>query len=329
MTLGCDLELDSIYAFNKKMKRLVKANNTKSQEVVMSEGFNQLVIQKVVDGTASEYETIDINNPNYVDGSNSFTYNLNYVLSVGDVGKTLSFKAIISDTSNNNASLDFAEAEVKQSLQFVESLFLQTKLPVEPFNTSVDHFLYINGDTVENATLGSAVTNQLNEKQNLYIMNIDRNDIDQLISEFETSKFNLLWEVFSQAQNFLRTSFYDNHLYLLNLTILRAFTKLNISNEIVKPKSPSINSQSNNQPQRTQIIKNESSDINNSRERIIKNQNILKQEQNQKLRSSNIDDNFTNTDNSDNLYSEKNLNQKSLILARVYKHQLQLLLIAP
>jgi len=131
---------------------------------IAPEGFTQLVISKVVDGTASEYETIDTNHVNYVAGSNTFTYNLNYVLSANDVDKDISFKAVITDTNNNTASLDFAEVEVKQSLQFVESLFLQTKLPIEPFNLNVDHFLYINGDSVNNTTLGFAVNNQLNEK---------------------------------------------------------------------------------------------------------------------------------------------------------------------
>ncbi|RKE92282.1 hypothetical protein [Ichthyenterobacterium magnum] len=192
-----------------------------SVKAIAPEGFNQLVIQKVVDGIATEYETINVNHPNYIAGSNTFTYNLNYILNINDVDKDLSFKAIVTDANDNTTSLDFAEAEVKQSLQFVESLFIQTKLPIEPFNVNVNHFLRVDGDTVENANLGDVVNLQINEKvaavfslndaYGYYLSSpnaVIETDFVIEIQDKATTKFK---EIDSESVNFDELNIYDTY----------------------------------------------------------------------------------------------------------------------
>lgn len=126
-----------------------------SVKAIASDGFSQLVIQKVVDGVASEYQTIDSNSPNYIPNSNSYTYNLNYVLSDNDVNKELSFKAIVTDSNNNTATLDFAEAQTELPMTKI-TVTLQA---IEVYDGSEirPSYLYIDGTAIEAVNLTQAI----------------------------------------------------------------------------------------------------------------------------------------------------------------------------
>lgn len=128
------------------------------------EGFSQLIIFKVVDGVKSEYQTIDTSHPNYVNGSNSFTYELGYIFSDEDVDKSLHFLAEIIDTKNNSESLKFAEASVKQPLNLIKTIFLETRIPLQPYNVGIAQFLKIDSEEVKGINLSTVVSDNVNQQ---------------------------------------------------------------------------------------------------------------------------------------------------------------------
>jgi DNA polymerase-3 subunit gamma/tau len=91
----------------------------------------------------------------------------------------------------------------------------------------------------------------LNEKQNLYISNIEITKINQITKQNNFEKLNQIWNVFIESQNILKDNIYDNQLYLLNLTILRAAVNENENlNQIndqfkVDHRAPKLNDQRN------------------------------------------------------------------------------------
>lgn len=125
-----------------------------SVKALAPDGFSQLVIQKVVDGVATEYETIDNNHPNYVANSNTYTYNLNYILGENDVDKTLIFKAIVTDVNNNTATLDFAETLTELPM-IKTTLTLETVMPYDGSEIRPS-YLYIDGTAIEAVNLNDA-----------------------------------------------------------------------------------------------------------------------------------------------------------------------------
>lgn len=135
-----------------------------SVKATAPEGFDQLVIYKVVDGIQSEYETIDTSNPDYTEGSNTYTYDLGYIFTEIDANKNVYFIAEIWDVENQILSLEFAEAEVKKPMQFVETVFMETRIPLDTNNMAIAQFLEINGETVAGVNLNKVVDEQINDK---------------------------------------------------------------------------------------------------------------------------------------------------------------------
>ncbi|WP_353779461.1 hypothetical protein [Winogradskyella sp. 3972H.M.0a.05] len=135
-----------------------------SVKATAPEGFVELVIYKVVNGVQSEYQTIDTTHPNYVDGSNTFTYDLSYIFTNIDIDQEFYFIAEVRDIQNNTETLEFADAWVKQPMQFVETIFMETRLPLQPDNMQIAQFLEVNGNQVGGVNLNKVINEQINEK---------------------------------------------------------------------------------------------------------------------------------------------------------------------
>lgn len=129
-----------------------------------AEGFMELNIYKVENGVKSSYISFDKNHPDYVEGSNSFTHNLGYIFTENDVNKELYFIAEVIDTKNNIETLDFADALVKKPMQFVTTIFMETRLPLESFNLNIAQFLKVEGEKIAGVNLGKVVNDQINDK---------------------------------------------------------------------------------------------------------------------------------------------------------------------
>lgn len=110
------------------------------------EGFEKLIIFKVVDNVKTEYQTIDTSHPNYVKGSNSFTYDLGYIFKDSDVNKDLYFVAEIVDIKNNSKSLNFAKATVKKPM--IKSSFVLQTTTNDSFSASKSYYLFIKDDAI-------------------------------------------------------------------------------------------------------------------------------------------------------------------------------------
>jgi len=106
------------------------------------DGYDKMTIYKVVDGTEAEYQTVDTIHPNYVAGSNTFTYTLNYILNEDDVDKDLLFRAVVTDINGNTDSLDFAAAQVALPMIQGQAL-LQTSI-TENGDVTLPCYLYID-----------------------------------------------------------------------------------------------------------------------------------------------------------------------------------------
>lgn len=63
---------------------------------------------------------------------------------------------------------------------------------------------------------------KLNESQSLYISNVDIEKVDNIAKKNSFDRLNKIYSVFLESQNILKSNVYDNQLYLLNLTILKA-----------------------------------------------------------------------------------------------------------
>lgn len=110
-----------------------------------TDGFKSLEVFKIVDGNETSYELLDSSSPNYTAG-NSQAYTLNYTFSEADLGKSLSFKAVITDDNNAMASISFGEATVKRAM-IKSSITLQTKFPITDFTVDTYGFLYVGNDS--------------------------------------------------------------------------------------------------------------------------------------------------------------------------------------
>jgi len=159
------------------------------------EGFDKLVIYKVVNGVQSEYQTLDTTHPDYVSGSNSFIYELGYIFTENDANNNIHFIGEVWDTENQNTSLEFAKATVKKSMQYVEQIFMETRIPLQPNNMQIAQFLSINGDEVGGVNLNTVLNNDLheaveaiisfNEVQGVYISSTTAVDHSQSVDDIE------------------------------------------------------------------------------------------------------------------------------------------------
>lgn len=128
-----------------------------------SDGYDKMTIYKVVDGTEAEYQTVDTTHPNYVAGSNTFTYTLNYILNEDDVDKDLLFRAVVTDINGNTDSLDFAAAQVALPMIQGQAL-LQTSI-TENGDVTLPCYIYIAEDgsiTAVNHETAAAPSNNSN-----------------------------------------------------------------------------------------------------------------------------------------------------------------------
>jgi hypothetical protein len=125
-------------------------------------GFNKLVIEKVVNGNANEYETIDTTHPNYVAGSNTFTYNLNYILSENDANKSLEFKAMILDDHNYADNIIFAHADTKMPMLF-SYLPMRADNPVSA-SPNIPYYIYADNDELKKETRNGILNSTLDNK---------------------------------------------------------------------------------------------------------------------------------------------------------------------
>ena len=133
-------------------------------KAIAPEGLSELNIYKVVDGVQSGYISFDTNGPNYDANTNSYTHNLSYILSENDVDKDLYFIAEVIDANNNVETLDFAEAIVKHSMLFVETIFMETRIPLENNTMSTAQFLQVDDLEVGGVNLNRVIDEQINDK---------------------------------------------------------------------------------------------------------------------------------------------------------------------
>lgn len=124
-------------------------------------GFNKLVIEKLIDGDANEYETIDTTHPSYVAGSNTFTYNLNYILSKADADKNITFRAMILDDENFADNLTFAKAETKMPMLF-SYLAMRTDNPPSAAD-NFPYYVYADNSVLKKETIGGMKNSTLDE----------------------------------------------------------------------------------------------------------------------------------------------------------------------
>ena len=130
-------------------------------------GFNQLVIEKIVNGNASEYQTIDTTHPNYVAGSNTFTYSLNYILSENDVDKNIEFRAMILDVDNFADNITFAQAETKMPMLF-SYLAMRTDNPPSAAN-NFPYYVYADNYELKKETI-NGINNSTLDKNVLAVL---------------------------------------------------------------------------------------------------------------------------------------------------------------
>lgn len=113
-------------------------------EAEAKDGFKSLEIQKLVDGSATSYQVIDENSAEYA-GGNVVAYTLNYIFKEEDLGKDLSFRAIVTDQNDAKATLDFAQAEVKRPM-IAANVMMKAAVPLNPLAINIPHYLMLRDD---------------------------------------------------------------------------------------------------------------------------------------------------------------------------------------
>lgn len=181
------------------------------------DGFDTLVIEKVVNGSASEYETIDITHPNYVAGSNSFTYQLNYILSENDVDNNIEFKAMILDTNNNADNMIFATVETKMPMHFAY-LPMRTDNPPSAAN-NFPYFVYadyyeLKKETISGMNLSTLDQNVLavlswNDGSGLYFSSPNITLESQLTDDLSHRSVTKFKEQTMSSEDFYDFTIYD------------------------------------------------------------------------------------------------------------------------
>ena len=211
-----------------------------------TEGFVELVIYQVVNGVQSEYQTIDTSHPDYVENSNAFTYELDYIFTEDDLDNEMYFIAKVLDVENQTVSLNFAEATVKQPLKYVEQIFMETRIPLQPNNMQIAQYLSINGDEIGGVNLNTVIDEDLHsvveaiisysEEQGAYLSSttaVDNWQSVDNIAYLSTTKFkNLSPEVTSLDAYDVYDTFVIEELYE-NATFGPDEEKLDIEQYIV------------------------------------------------------------------------------------------------
>ncbi|WP_223034964.1 hypothetical protein [Hanstruepera marina] len=182
------------------------------------DGFDTLVIEKVVNGSASEYETIDITHPNYVEGSNTFTYNLNYILSEDDVNDVIEFKALLLDINNNADNLSFAKTETKMPMHF-EYLAMRTDNPPSAAN-NFPYYVYADYYELKKETINGMNTSTLdknvvavlswNDGSGLYFSSPNITIETQLTDNLTEKSITKFKEISMTAEEFYELNIYDS-----------------------------------------------------------------------------------------------------------------------
>lgn len=182
-------------------------------------GFDTLIIEKVVNGNANEYETIDITHPNYVAGSNTFTYNLNYILSENDVNKTIEFKAMVLDVNNNADNITFAQAETKMPMLF-SYLAMRTDNPPSAAS-NFPYYVYadyneLKKETINGINLSTLDSNVLavlswNDGSGLYFSSPNITIETQLTDDLSHKSVTKFKEQNLSSEQFYGYSIYDSY----------------------------------------------------------------------------------------------------------------------
>ena len=191
-------------------------------------GFDKLIIEKLIDGQADDYETIDINHPNYVAGSNSFTYSLNYILSEDDVDKNISFKAKVFDIENYAEELYFAEAETRMPMHFA---YLPMRTDNPPSSAgNIPYFIYADHNELERRTI-SIMSNSNDDHHNIMAV-LSWNDGSGLyLSAPNTTLETQLTQelIYKSATKFKEVNISGNEFY--DYTIYDVYEMENLFNE--------------------------------------------------------------------------------------------------
>jgi DNA polymerase-3 subunit gamma/tau len=150
----------------------------------------------------------------------------------------------------------------------------------------------------------------LNEKQNLYIYNIDLDKIKKITDNHNFKKLNNIWNIFIESQNILKDNIYDNQLYLLNLTILKASTE----DEYYKNSHfKTFNLQSDSKKENNITLKNQEQ-LDYTVEKNIETKNIEKNFKVQEIPQKEIENNISINDQisiNNQINEEKSINQKN------------------
>lgn len=166
-------------------KGIVESQDQKTLKVGVKanapDGFKSLTIYKIVNNVSSIYESIDNTHPNYIKGSNIFSYNLEYTVTEEDIDKPFKFRAKVTDTDGKSAEADFASGSAKSPLNFLEKVTLETVLPVDPWNLKVNYYLILdNNGNLKGINQATMVSEGLSDK------------VIAIFSANETHGFNLV-----------------------------------------------------------------------------------------------------------------------------------------
>ena len=158
--------------------------------------------------------------------------------------------SIIGYQDDENELIDLinviCESNIEKSLKIIEDLY-QTNISIDLlFNKILD----LLTELMVYQRVGA-----LHKKQNLYIANVEINKIKKIVENTDFEKLNKIWNIFIESQNILKDNIYDNQLYLLNLTILRATVDDGENRKIVERKNDHENLNQVGNEGRKEIIK--------------------------------------------------------------------------
>ncbi|MCX2678446.1 hypothetical protein OOZ15_00695 [Galbibacter sp. EGI 63066] len=196
-------------------------------EGTAEEGFKSLEIIKIENGSENQYESLDANSPDYVEG-NVQTYTLNYIFSNDDVDKALGFKAVVTDQNDATAEISFGAAKVKNPLLHFASVELKQSFPITGFNADTSCFLHIEDNTCQATSLGQfydlgyddkiAMVYSVNDGSGFYlgsptVVNGLEDNVTNGLNTLATTQFkvqeNIDWSDISAYETFLVMNAYD------------------------------------------------------------------------------------------------------------------------
>ena len=189
-----------------------------SVKATAPDGFDELIIEKITNGSSSILETITINHPDYVSGSNTFTYNLNYTLTENDVDKDIEFRAMLLDINNNADNLTFGSTETKLPMHF-EYLAMRTDNPPSAAN-NFPYFIYadyyeLKKETINGMNLSTLDQNVLavlswNDGSGLYFSSPNITLENQLTNDLTHKSVTKFKEQNMSPEEFYNFSIYNS-----------------------------------------------------------------------------------------------------------------------